>query len=391
MNYTMELVDAAYDYAQETYEADDYAALLDFLNSSNFRTFGEALESIIRKKMPADCALSPKEFLQNRCKETGITVASASTLRNWFSGSPRPKKDDKSREDMFCLAFALGLTIDETKKLFHDVYLDRAYNKRNYRELIYYHCLKNGQSYAHAQKLISMVSFSDDVQDSTVYTAVLSAQADSIIEDTQLIAYINAHPHNFQLNNISAISEYKKQWEKARRTVSLEKGFISKEEYAKKQHFEPRLRGNWDSKRLADIAEKDINSDAFDFEVITGQSITGKAGTKPLSFKNAELPKEIKTNFPTAPHLDKNPSNEQLRKMIILLFSYVFWYEVQQQQTEDYFDYYLDQLDDLLNRIGYPPMYYGNPYDWLFLTCSNAPCPLDAFRDILDEVLHTAE
>ena len=114
MEYTMELVDAAYDYAQETYEADDYAALLDFLNSSNFRTFGEALESIIRKKMPADCALSPKEFLQNRCKETGITVASASTLRNWFSGSPRPKKDDKSREDMFWAAImgggAQGLT-----------------------------------------------------------------------------------------------------------------------------------------------------------------------------------------------------------------------------------------------------------------------------------------
>lgn len=386
MEYTMELVDAAYDYAQETFETDDCAALLNFLNSSNFRTFGSALESIICKKMPIDCALSPKEFLRNRCKDTGVSVASDSTLRNWFNGSLRPKKDDKSREDMFSLAFALGLTADETKKLFNDAYLDRACNKRNYRELIYYHCLKNQYSYAHAQALINMVSFSADVQDATVYTAILASQTDSIIEDTQLISHINTHPHNFHLNNISAFAVYERLIEKASFTVDKELGFPKRNSIKTE-----RIRGNWDSKRLSDLADKNINSTAFDFEVITGQSITGATGTKPLSFKNAELPKEIKTNFPSTPHLDKSSSSEQLRKMIILLFSYSFWYEAQQRQAEDYFDYYLDQLDDLLNSIGYAPMYHGNPYDWLFLTCSNMPCPLDAFRDILDEVLHAAE
>ena len=134
-----------------------------------------------------------------------------------------------------------------------------------------------------------------------------------------------------------------------------------------------------------------INSAAFDYEVITGQriSIKGAKGTKPLSFKNAELPKEIKTNFPTSPALDKNPSNEQLRKMIILLFSYTFWYQVQTRETEDVCDWYIDQLDDLLSNIGYPPMYFGNPYDWLFLACTTMERPLDAFRSILDEVLNT--
>ena len=298
MEYTMELIDAAYDCAQETYETDDYATLLDFLNSSNFRTFGEALESIIRRKMPADCTLSPKEFLQKRCKETGITVASASTLRNWFNGTPRPKKDAKSREDMFALSFVLGLTTEEAKTLFHDAYLDRAYNKRNYRELIYYYCLKNKHDYAHAQKLISMVSFSEDIQDSTIYTAVLSAQADSLLEDTQLIAYINNHPHNFHLNNISAFAEYERLLETASLTVDKELGFL-KRDSAKIE----RTRGDWDSKRLADLADKNINSAAFDFEVITGQSITGVKGTEPLSFKNTELPKEIKTNFPATPYL----------------------------------------------------------------------------------------
>ena len=184
----------------------------------------------------------------------------------------------------------------------------------------------------------------------------------------------------------NSFAEYERLLEKASFTVDKELGFLKRDSIKTE-----RVRGNWDSKRLSDLADKNINSTAFDFEVITGQSITGATGTKPLSFKNAELPKEIKTNFPSTPHLDKSSSSEQLRKMIILLFSYSFWYEAQQRQAEDYFDYYLDQLDDLLNSIGYAPMYHGNPYDWLFLTCSNMPCPLDAFRDILDEVLHAAE
>lgn len=387
MEYTMNMIDAVYDMSQLDQLNDDYSELLSFLNSPNFRSFGEGLEAIIRKQMLQDCDMTPREYLEKCCQETGVSVASSSSRRNWFNGSPRPKKADKSREDMFALAFALKLTVEETQELFHKVYLDRAYDKRNYRELIYYHCLKKGDSYAHAQKLIAMVSFSDEPKDGTLYTSVIGKETDSLTDDAELLAYIYFHPHNFSLNNIAALEEYEHQWEKARIMVSMELGFISRPT----AQFEARSRGNWDTKRLQDFADKDINSAAFDYEVITGQriSIKGAKGTKPLSFKNAELPKEIKTNFPTSPALDKNPSNEQLRKMIILLFSYTFWYQVQVRGIEDVFTEYTDQLDALLDDIGYPPMYAGHPYDWLFLACTTMARPLDAFRSILDEVLST--
>ena len=100
------------------------------------------------------------------------------------------------------------------------------------------------------------------------------------------------------------------------------------------------------------------------------------------------LPKEIAVNFPTSPSLGKNPSHEQLRKMIILLFSYWFWFNVQEANNTDYFFDYTCELDQKLEEIGYPPLYPGNPFDWLFLTCSNMERPLDAFRAILDEVLN---
>lgn len=388
MEYTMNMIDTVYDMSQLDQVEDDYSALLDFLNSSNFRSFGDGLEAIIQKKMPADFSGTAREYLEKCCQETGISVASSSTRRNWFNGSPRPKKGNKSREDMFALAFALRLNIAETQELFHKIYLDRAYDKRNYRELIFYHCLKKGDTYEHAKKLIAMVSFSDERQDVTMYTSVIAKETESLVDDMELLAYISSHSHNFNLDNVAAVHAYQRLWEQARLTVDVELGFPKRSSTAIQ-----RVREDMDSKKVTNLRDKDINSAAFDYETITGQSISiyKASGTKPLSFKNAYLPKEIKTNFPASPALDKNPSSEQLRKMIVLLFSYTFWYQIQAKRLEDYFDMYIDQLDALLDEIGYPPMYAGNPFDWLFMICSNMDRPLDEFRNILDQILHDDE
>lgn len=383
MEYTMNMNDAAYDIAKMDELDDDYSVLLDYLNSPNFRSFGDGLKAIILSKMPADSSMTPQDFLQSCCKDKEITVASAATLYNWFQKGMRPDRAEQRREAMFALAFALELTVEETTDLFHKVYLDRAFNKRSYKELIYYHCIKRGSTYSHAQKLISMVSFKEDIVDATVRTEVISEQTATFADDMDLLAYIHNRPHNFSLSNVAAIAEYEKQWEKARLTVDRELGFAKRNSTQTE-----RVRGNWDSKRIADLAEKDINSAAFDFEIITGQSITGVKGTKPLSFKNKHLPKEIAVNFPASPSLGKNPSHEQLRKMIVLLFSYEFWFNVQEADETDYFFDYTYALDQKLEDIGYPPLYPGNPFDWLFLTCSNMERPLDAFRAILDEVLN---
>ena len=383
MEYTMNMNDAAYDIAKMDELGDNYAVLLDYLNSPHFRSFGDGLKEVIRSKMPIGGNMTPQEFLQSCCKDKGITVASTATLHNWFQKGMRPDRAEQRRNAMFALAFALELTLEETTDLFHKVYLDRAFNKRSYKELIYYHCLRRGSSYTHAQRLISLVSFNEEIKDTTVRTELISEQTATFSDDMDLLDYIHNRPHNFSLSNVAANSEYEKRWENARLTVDRELGF------AKRGSTKTaRVRGNWDPKRLADLAGKDINSAAFDFEIITGQSITGAKGTKPLSFKNKYLPKEIAVNFPASPSLGKNPSHEQLRKMIILLFSYEFWFNVQEADETDYFFDYTYALDQKLEDIGYPPLYPGNPFDWLFLTCSNMERPLDAFRAILDEVLN---
>ena len=51
------------------------------------------------------------------------------------------------------------------------------------------------------------------------------------------------------------------------------------------------------------------------------------------------------------------------------------------------FNDYIAEMNLELNQSGFSPLYYGNPYDWLFLYCALAPRPLDIFRGLLAESL----
>ena len=64
MEYTMNMIDAVYDMSQLDQNEDDFSALLDFLNSSNFRSFGDGLTAIIQMKMPADFDGTAREYLE---------------------------------------------------------------------------------------------------------------------------------------------------------------------------------------------------------------------------------------------------------------------------------------------------------------------------------------
>lgn len=347
---------------------DDYRALLDYLNSPNFRSFGEGLETIIKMKMPLDSTETPISYLKRQYDEKGIKV-NRNTLTNWFDRGRRPKKGNDDRRRMFKLAFALELSPEETADLFHRVYLDRGFNKRNYQELIYYHCLQNHRTWQDAERLIEKVFFDDSMYcDQTVYTSVIGKETERLVSDDELIEYINSHQHNFKLNNVMAQRVAKQYLEQACQEAQKEA----------------------ENEQLDSFSNKDRSSVNFMYEVVTGQGITGSKGTKTI-FKNAELPQEIKSCFPQpAVFSEKVPTFEELRKMIVFLFSYWFWRNIEEKNVGNCFDEYTDELDNLLTECGFSKLYFGNPFDWMFLFCTNMDYPLDAFRGLLAEALEQA-
>ena len=353
---------------------EDYTGLIETLNSEDsFRTFGDGLLFFLQKSNPELTAESSVKYIDELCKKAGVRVsdiASTNTLKSWLKGGPRPKKGEDSRKSMFAIAFALELTPEETAELFHKVYLDRAFDYRNANEIIYYFCLSKKKSWADAQRLISEANFDSNSDDYTVYTSQVKADVDFFVDEKEMLSYIKSHAHNIEKSNVSAKKNLSQLIELAKATA--------KEESEQAEYAEV-FRGS------------DKDSLNFTYEVITSLSVSGEKGTKTL-FKNARLPKEIKNRFPEAGTLSKKePTYEELRKLIILLFSYTYWYKVQWTNVDADIEDYIVQINVYLLDSNFSPMYYGNPYDWMYLYCALSERPLDVFRGLLAEVLDTED
>lgn len=370
MDYTTQMEEAIYNkWSEFDNSDDDYSGIIDYLNSSDFRTFGDGLSAVILPK--ANEGESAVDCLKRCCKEKEIDItnelASVNTIKSWFSGGERPKKGEASRRKMFVIAFALALTVDETAYLMQKVLLDRAFNYRDPKELVYYYCIEKGYSIDRANEMIFGIHIDNsEVSDKTMYTELLASITENVKNDEEIIDFINSHPHNFSISNVAAQKAVAEYIVKAKTCVADE----------------------IESPAYDDIkCGKNMDSINFMYEIITGQSVTGEKGTKTI-FKNAELPKEIKINFPEAATFSKKePNYDELRKMLIVLFSYWFWYNIQSNEETADIDDYTEQLNDLLFRAGLPAVYPGNPLDWMFCYCTLQDYPLDTFRTIIADVL----
>ena len=85
-------------------------------------------------------------------------------------------------------------------------------------------------------------------------------------------------------------------------------------------------------------------------------------------------------------------SYERVRKWLILLIFYTWWaqralntggYEAGQKDGQRFLSF----MDQALVEAGYPEMYVGNPYDWIFFFCAQDQEPLRLFREIWNILL----
>ena len=391
ITYTSNLETEIWNMAEELDESEDFSKVIDFLNSKEgFQPFGKRLAEFIDKKydLGSTDRKTMVQALNEACEKNGVglsEIASNGTLRNWFDKDKRPKKGEDSRFSMFALAFALRLSVEETKDLFHKIFLDRAFNYRNEKEVIYYFCLKNNKTWADAKRMIAKVeNMTIDTSDHTQLTNVIVDNINAMSDENILLEYIRENGHNFEKNSVTAKEKFSYYLEQAKKLAKEEVNVIRKDEedmlvdeYGNEKRGKKSYSGKW------------INSfsNNFLYEIITGIGVEGDKGTKTV-FKNATLPKEIKQRFPEAITFGKEDmKSEEYRKVIVLLFSYCFWYKVQYLSIDFDYDDYIGELDHILFSCNFSKLYPGNPFDWLFLFCSQDDCPLAVFRGILSEVL----
>jgi len=346
-------------------DEEDFSSVRSILGSE-FRSFGDGLLDIMTAKYGH--INDPISFIREKANKQCVplsAIGSLNTLKNWFHAGPRPKKGDATRHSMFALAFALNLSIDETTVLFHKVYLDRAFDFREALDIVAFYCLSHNRSWSDVQTLLQYTDESF-VDDHTVYTQVLKDRVSTLKEDLELIDFLQRHQHNLSKRNVTAKHQLEELLLKANSFAQKELIFTALEEQFK---------------------GSDRSSNSFTYEMIIGISPSGEKGTISL-FKHAALPKEIRNRFPEAASFSKkDPTYEELRKMIILLYSYIFWYQVQKQQCQFDLEDYIAEMNAMMTECGFSELYMGNPYDWMFMYCTLNERPLDTFRDLMLEVL----
>ncbi len=373
-NYTEYMESKIYDLTSDYDEnADkDINTMITFMKENQFMLFGERLKRFIRT-LSADETVDCEKYLKEHAQMNSVKIFDDRTIERWLNLKNTPK-----REKAFLIVFALGLSLEDTINFFEKVYFDRAFDVKNTDEMVYYYCIKNNKKYDKALELIARINV-DDLEDEssekkTMHTKKIQDKIDVIIDEDSFIRYARLYNSARKKENCTGQENF-------RRLKEIAKINVQKEAEIDKSIFVE-----------YNDAYKDcnVNSDAYMYNRILGINPTsdGKtSGSKPVFTKEIsnDFPKELFhcfTDLATMGNVTKNEeeSYEKNRKAIIL-FNFYNWAS---QESPSCFD---EDCNYLLEECGYPKLYFGNPFDWLFLYCSIANNPLDAFREFVYRVI----
>lgn len=392
--------------------------------STLFRGFDEALTAFIEEHgYKGDLADVPAKAQFLREKFKAANVKPPRDFKEWFV--PNKKL---SRKTAFQICFAFNLGVDETNNFFKCVQFERSFDCHTISEAVYYFCMRNGLSYTEAQEIIDCIPVlkkAKAIPDREVlYTGTIIEYIDSIDDKEKLIQYIKDNINDFQYNNATAIRYIQELWTEVSRTDGLaaQEGSIIDRTY---NRFEDRHKKGVTDTRSTEVIAAEIRQQEQavkpDDYVVAGldastwiifSQIIGLANYQEIEFatkhdrsltsvlsENKLMPLKADYCFPSRQNIDKLirgdlvGDDEIIRKMLIFLVFYTYWTKLIISKNDAFYsaklsdsERCLDTINDYLLDAGYPELYAGNPYDWLFKWALNDENPLIAFRDYMGEV-----
>ena len=381
-------------------EDDDYEEKL-LRVASMFRDFGEALTAFMTERGYTGAAADAEAkagFLRERFKDAGIRAPRDFT--DWFV---RNRKI--ARRTAFQICFAFRLSVDETREFFRSVQFERGFDCHTVSEAVYYFCIGNRLTYSDAQEIISRIpaqqKFRTIPDRDILYTTDITRYIDSIRDKNELIGYITEHSNDFRYNNVTAIGYIRELWHEiaggdglAQREGALISGCSNRcetEDYV--------IAGEGASSWVILSQIFGLrNYQENEYAVQHDRSLAS------VLSENKLMPLRADYCFPSRQNIDRLirgdlvGDDEIVRKMLILLVFYVYWTRLIIGSGDTFYEarvYDADRcLDTINNRLlcaGYPKLYAGNPYDWLFLWALNDDHPLDTFRFYIGEVFAVKE
>jgi len=366
--------------------------------ADTFRSFSQALTSFICENGFSGDVNSAEEksnYIKAKFKTAGIPAHR--DIKKWFSDDKEIKSDAAYQ---ICFAFDLGVA--GTRDFFRRVFFERAFDCRSITEAVYYFCMRNGLTYTDALSIISQMPAVKPTADmgndrEILYTGAIIEFIDGAKNADELVSYITDHIDQFGYNNATATKHIQELWN----TLSRKEGLAHKEGLLLDKAFNL---GFWNGLGKDDeytVVSEDEDSVWRIFAQIIGldRRQTTEFGTnrtiKPLLENNALLPSLAEKSFPDRNGIEliingKHVSHERIRKILILLEFYSYWasaivdhnnalWEASEIDAERC----IDKINRYLIEAGYPELYPGNPYDWIFMWAVKDTWPLVTFRDYM--------
>ncbi len=314
-------------------------------------------------------------------------------LREWFTAGQPIKRDTA-----FLICFAFGLDGGETDEFFRRYYAkERSFNCHQVQEAVYYFCLNNGLSYAEALDIQTHVPLAKESKTSgdVVYTGSIIAELNDLETKEELITYLTENIDKFTDSNVTAYERIRHLW-----ALSVGNGGLLMQEREKLPSIlDDAATGEKRKLRSGNMGMKpwDAYLAILQLDKDDVKRLKAERSVRPILKK---LHVDAQDSFPDRQGIDKilrgeHVSYERVRKWLVLLSFYTFWaqkavkegsYEAEPEDAKRC----LTTMNQHLMDAGYPELYVGNPYDWIFLFASKSEEPLYVFRFIWNELLATA-
>ncbi len=384
--------------------------------AGRFHGFGEALtDFLLQHGYEEDPKDSEKkiQFLKQQFKSAKI--AEPRSIAKWFQPDMRIK-----RSTAFLLCFAFHLSVEETEEFFRCVQLERGFDCHTVSEAVYYFCMKTGRTCQDAQRILKRIPEPSKraktlPKGDVLYTGTILESLNRIGDEDTLIQFLTETIEDFRYNNATALKFIRDLWTQIAKPdgLAVREGVLIDKAY---NRFNNRDRKeNADDYSVVSPPSNPVETKPLPTWPVFSQIIGLSNGTEQsyasrhdrsltvVLSENALLPLRASYCFPGRQSIDKLvrgelSDNEQIRKMLIFLTFYAYWAKVSIEEKTALFTAKRSDcerckavLDGRLLDAGYPVLYAGNPYDWIFLWSLNDDHPLEAFRCYMGEVFAVKE
>lgn len=292
-----------------------------------------------------------ESFLLRQVRAMGGTLIKK-TIHSWLKDDYWPDRSDHGRDNMFQLCFALNMTDKEARSFFCKVFMELPVQYRRKEECVYEFCLRTGRGFQDARRILEEIQNSDTTWSACEGAELQTAQihdALNLIEDEDvLIQFIRSQPAKKSTTGINTVK-------------LLFNDILKSGAYPQKVKSNESL---FDELYGFSARKKDWKGYKFQFPKFLGQPFL--------------------VNYTQLRDLEKNPTYDSIRKLLILLTFYgVFGRERHSDPVyveANPYDEFIDNANDALTHCGYAPLYPRNPYDWLFLHCASLEHPINELQ-----------